>query len=72
MVVIHELPLGGRVMDAFDRDGVEISEFDMPKKVPEPLAEALQKMSGLKITHRAVRADNFFYMDKERNTVVLG
>lgn len=72
MVVIHELPLGGRVMDAYERDGVKISEFDMPKKVLEPLSEALQQLSGHKITHRAVRADNFFYMDKERNSVVLG
>ena len=72
MVVIYELPLGGRVMDAFERDGVKISEFDMPKKVLEPLAEALQKLSAHKVTHRAVRADNVFYMDKERNTVVLG
>ena len=29
-------------------------------------------MAGHKVTHRAVRADNIFFMDKERKTVVLG
>ena len=72
MVVIHEQPLGGRVMDAIERDGLRISEFDLPRNVLEPLAEALNLMAGNNVTHRAVRADNLFYMDKERKTVVLG
>ena len=72
MVVIYEQPLGGRVMDAIERDGFRISEFDLPRNVLAPLAEALKQMAGHKVTHRAVRADNIFFMDKERKTVVLG
>ncbi len=72
MVVIHEQPLGGRVMDAIERDGLRISEFDLPRNVLEPLAEALKQLTGHNVTHRAVRADNLFYMDKERKTIVLG
>ena len=72
MVVIYEQPLGGRVMDAIERDGLRISEFDLPRNVLDPLAEALEQLAGHNVTHRAVRADNIFFMDKERKTVVLG
>ena len=72
MVVIYDQPLGGRVMDAIERDGLRISEFDLPRNVLEPLAKALQQLAEHNVTHRAVRADNLFFMDKERKTVVLG
>ncbi|MEQ8229742.1 MAG: hypothetical protein RIA64_16780 [Rhodospirillales bacterium] len=69
MVLILERPLGGRVL----QDGkFRISEYDLPRKVIEPLAGALQEMASIGVSHRAIRRDNLFFMDTARQNIAFG
>ena len=41
MVVIFERPLGGRLTEDFSATGIQINEYDLPRRVIEPLSTAL-------------------------------
>ncbi|MEK9671977.1 MAG: hypothetical protein VW268_05670 [Rhodospirillaceae bacterium] len=69
MILILERPLGGRVL----KDGkFQISEYDLPRKVIEPLAGALTEMASIGVSHRAIRCDNLFFMDADRQIIAFG
>ena len=72
MAVIYERPLGGRLAANFDGKGAGIYESELPKRLIEPLVGAIQRLSTRDTTHRAIRPDNMFFMDEERQSVVLG
>lgn len=72
MAIIYERPLGGRLAAGFDGQGSGIFENDLPKRLIEPLVGAIQRLSSRDTTHRAIRPDNMFFMDEERQTLVLG
>lgn len=72
LAVIYERPVGGRLIDAFQDQKVKINEYEIARRIIEPIAHALQEMSAMGIAHRAVRVDNLFFMDKERRELVLG
>lgn len=72
MVVVYERPLGGRVMDAIESGQVRINEYDLTRKVIEPLAAGLLGLSGMAIAHRAIRPPNLFFFDQDQQNVVLG
>lgn len=71
-VVVFERPLGGRFLDAFIDKPLKINEYDIGKRIFEPLSKALSALSSLDLPHRAIRIDNLFYMDKDRTELVLG
>lgn len=69
MILILERPLGGRVV----KDGkFRISEYDLPRKVIEPLAGALQELASIGVAHRAIRRENLFFMDVDRQQIAFG
>lgn len=72
MVMIYERPLGGKLMDMTGADGGAVIQRDIQQTVIEPLANALQEMAGYNVPHRAIRPDNIFLMDEDKQTVVLG
>ncbi|MEP0339691.1 MAG: hypothetical protein ABJ388_07705 [Alphaproteobacteria bacterium] len=69
MILILERPLGGRVLQ---KGTFRISEYDLPRKVIEPLAGALQEMASIGVAHRAIRRDNLFFMDAGRQQIAFG
>jgi len=69
MILILERPLGGRVLQ---KGTFRISEYDLPRKVIEPLAGALQEMASIGVSHRAIRRDNLFFMDAGRQQIAFG
>ncbi|MFC1673654.1 hypothetical protein ACFL12_05825, partial [Pseudomonadota bacterium] len=71
-IVIFERPMGGRLLDAFGDNPVKITEYELGKRLLEPVAQAITDLSGAEVTHRAIRLDNMFFMDKERRELVLG
>lgn len=71
-VVIFERPMGGRLLDAFIDKPIKINEYDIGRRLFEPIAKALSELSSLDLPHRAVRIDNLYYMDKDRTELVLG
>lgn len=72
MAVIYERPQGGRLVDVLAAEGGHILEHDMQRRIIEPLAEALREVTDHEITHRAIRPDNLFFMDSDRQSLVLG
>lgn len=71
-VVIFERPMGGRLLDAFIDKPLKINEYEISRRIIEPIASALSELSALDIAHRAIRIDNLYFMDKERTELVLG
>ena len=72
MCVVYERPLGGRMTESPFVDGEHLNEYDIPRKIIQPMHIALGEIEALKISHRAIRPDNMFYMDAERQHLVLG
>lgn len=72
MLVIFERPLGGRLIDAFPDGNVKVSEYELAKKVIDPIAQALEKLRNLNIPHRSIRIDNLYFLDEEHESLVLG
>jgi len=72
MIVIFQRPLGGRFIDSFGKVSPHLSEYEIGAKYVEPLIKAFQRLSGMGLTHRAVRLDNLYYMDEEKENLVLG
>ncbi|MDA0996821.1 MAG: hypothetical protein O2944_01280 [Proteobacteria bacterium] len=72
MIVIYERPLGGRVIDQLRRGNAKLTEYDIPRRVIQPIVEGLREVHTLKISHRAIRPDNIFFMNEERDDIVLG
>ncbi|MBT3358111.1 MAG: hypothetical protein HN403_00615 [Rhodospirillales bacterium] len=69
MVMIYERPLGGKLTDS---ESAATRGQDVQQRVIEPLANALQEMADHRMPHRAIRPDNIFFLDEEKQTVVLG
>ena len=72
LIIVYELPLGGRVRDRLARKEVKITEYDMPRRVVEPIIEGLQALIALGGPHRAIRPDNIYFLDEDMTQVVLG
>ncbi len=72
LLILYRRPLGGRVIDAVASGDVKVSEHDVQNHFIEPLTDAIKEMDSRNISHRAIRPDNLFYMDAERQDVVLG
>ncbi len=72
MVVILERPLGGRLIDAFQGAVPKVNEYELGKRVLEPISHALAELAEMDIPHRAIRLDNLYFLDKEHTELVLG
>jgi len=72
MITVFEQPLGGRVMDRLARKDTRITEYDVPRLLAEPLIAPLQYLSENDAPHRAVRAENIFFMDEDMSEIVFG
>jgi len=72
LLLIFQRPLGGRVVDRLARKDTKITEYDMPRRVIEPLIEALQALASHDGPHRAIRPENLYFLDEEMEDIVLG
>ncbi len=72
LIIIYQRPLGGRVVDRLARKETKITEYDMPRRVIEPLSEALQKLESGDGPHRAIRPENIYFLDEDMEDIVLG
>ncbi len=72
MVIIYERPLGGRVVDRLHKKEARITEYDVPRKVAEPIIEGLQVLNEATGPHRAVRPNNLYFLDEDMEEIVLG
>jgi len=71
MAVVYERPLGGTLAEAFSAGG-RVSDYDVPRRVVEPLVRSLKDLAATGVTHRAIRPHNLFYRDEGRHTPLFG
>ncbi|MBC7951480.1 MAG: hypothetical protein H7Z12_06595 [Rhodospirillaceae bacterium] len=73
MTVVYERPIGKRLM-ASNRspDCRRVDEYDISRKVVEPLVAAIKELTNRGITHRSIRASNLFFMDEGGERIALG
>jgi hypothetical protein len=72
LLVIYERPLGGRVIDRLHRKDTRITEYDILRKVIEPLVYGLNVLSENGGPHRSIRPDNLYFFDDDMEDIVLG
>ncbi len=72
MIIVMERPMGGRVLDQIVKGTVRITEYDIPRRVAQPIYAGIKQMSAIGVPHRAVRPDNLFFLDRECQEIVLG
>ena len=72
MAVIFERPMGGRAFEKIRKNKVKITEYDIPKRIVEPLIAGIQTVASNGATHRAIRPDNIFFADEECEELILG
>lgn len=72
MVIIYERPMGGRVIDQVKANQARITEYDIPRKVIQPIIDGLRHIHSLNLAHRAVRPDNIFFSDADMQEIILG
>lgn len=72
MTVVYERPVGKRLMTSLRQEFRRIDEYDIGRKVIEPLMAAIKELTNRGITHRAIRATNLFYMDDAGERLALG
>lgn len=71
MAVIYVRP-AERLMQKIENGELKINEYDMSRRVIEPLAKAISDLDSLGVAHREIRPQNLFCMDPEANDIVLG
>ncbi|MGD9639379.1 MAG: hypothetical protein AB7U85_10065 [Alphaproteobacteria bacterium] len=71
-VVVYEKPLGGKVMPDTNSEISPINELDFINNLAKPLVSALYELDLKGESHRAIRPNNLFYMDKDKKEIVLG
>ena len=72
LVVVFEQPGGGRVVADPSSPFEPFAPADLIRSVIRPVVPILEDLSSVVVTHRAMRADNLFYADETRSSVVLG
>ena len=72
MLAVFERPLGGRLIDAFPAGNVKVSEYELSRRVIEPISQALIRLRDLNIPHRAIRVENLYFLDADHEDLVLG
>ncbi len=72
IVVVYRRPLGGCVASIIDGGDYKINEYDIQASYIEPIYRTLKSFSNRGFYHREIRVDNLFFMDADREEVVLG
>lgn len=72
MAVIYERPIGKRLMTGMRSECRRVDEYDLSRKVIEPLVATIRELTNRGITHRAIRPTNLFFMDESGERIALG
>ena len=72
LVIILHQPGGERILPAPDATIDPWREDRVVRLVMNPLMPVFKELGGRNLTHRAIRADNLFFSDATRDSVVLG
>ena len=70
--IVLERPLGGRLLGQLAQRNGKLTEREITRSVLPQLVAALADIGERGVAHRALRPENLFYADAERQHVVLG
>ena len=71
-VCVFERPMGGRVVEQVRAGQARLTEYDIPRKMIQPLTEGLRHLHTIGVSHRALRPENIFFLDEDMQEIVLG
>jgi hypothetical protein len=71
-VIVFENMVGERVLPTSGEPITPLRDDALARNIVAPLVPLLKEMNGRLICHRAIRADNLFYADPSKRSVVLG
>ncbi|RAU20457.1 hypothetical protein CU669_18100 [Paramagnetospirillum kuznetsovii] len=72
MAVIYERPGGKRFISSMKSEFKRIDEYEIVKRVIEPLTSAIKEISSRGVTHRAIRPTNLFDMSGNGDRLAFG
>jgi hypothetical protein len=72
MTVIYDRPGGRKVMNSIRQDITRVADYDIGKKVVEPLITAIKELNQRGVTHRSIRPTNMFFMDGNGERMAFG
>jgi len=72
MTVVYERPAGRRVMTSLKGEIRRVDEYEITKKVVEPLTSAIKEISSRGVTHRSIRPTNLFDMSGNGDRYAFG
>ncbi len=72
MVVVYRRPLGGCVANVVEAGDYRVNEYEIKAVFIEPIYRTLRSFYNMDILHREIRIDNLYFMDEDRDEVVLG
>lgn len=71
IVFVMQRPLGGRLTDILGPEG-RLNEYEIPRRLMDPIVAALRALASFSVSHRNVRPWNLFFLDSNRQHLVLG
>ncbi len=72
MTVVYERPAGRRIMTSLKGEIRRVDEYEITKKVVEPLTAAIKEITSRGITHRSIRPTNLFDMSGNGDRFAFG
>lgn len=70
--IILERPMGGRALEQVQKGTVRLTEYDIPRKVIQPLVDGIRHLHTAGVIHRGIRPDNLFFQDEDCQDIVIG
>lgn len=70
--MILERPMGGRALDQIRRGNPRLTEYDIPRKIIQPLVDGIRHLHSAGVIHRGIRPENLFFLDEECQDIVIG
>ncbi len=72
IAIVFQRPTGGRLIDIMSSKEGRISEYDLPKRVIDPIVHGLRSINAQGVAHRAIRPWNLYFLDAQQEELVLG
>lgn len=70
--IIFELPMGGPALEQIRRGNPRLTEYDIPRKIIQPLVDGVRHIHSAGVIHRNIRPDNLFFTDAECQEIAFG
>lgn len=70
--IVFERPLGGPALQQIRKGNPRLTEYDIPRKIIQPLIDGIRHAHSAGVIHRNIRPSNLFFLDEECQDIVFG